>query len=133
MEDDVKRYRVRPKQYLCLSPEEAVSTGITVGEETVEEFTLVRSQGFGYRMYASVREISEEELQQIPVSERREKLFENRREAARYIAENNVDGTLYLYAVQDIKSVDRSAIGRFENAPSSGGFMEELKTFEKKR
>lgn len=132
MENEVKRYRVSPKQYLCISPEEAVSTGITVGEETVEEITFIRSQGFGYQMYASIRELSEEELQKISVMERKEKLFKNRKEAVRYIAENNLDGTLYLYAVQNTRMVDRSVIGQHENMPV-GGFMEQLKGFEKKQ
>jgi hypothetical protein len=83
MDNEVKRYRVSPKEYLCISPEEAVSTGITVGEETVEEIELIRSQGLGYRVYASIRELPEDELAKISVSERKEKLFNSRKEAVR--------------------------------------------------
>jgi ribosomal protein L29 len=131
MDYEVKRYRVSPKNYLCISPEEAVSTGITIGEEMVEEITLVRSQGFGYHSYASIRELPQDELKEISISERKENLFENRKEAVRYIAENNVDKTLNLYAVKDVRMVQRSEIGQKEDIPVVD-FMEQLKDFGKK-
>ncbi len=130
MEGETKRYRVIPKQFLCITPEEAVSTGITVGEETLEEITLIRSQGFGYRMYASIREISAEKLKDISVGERREKLFDNRKEAARYIAENNPDNALFLYAVKDTRMINRRDIGHLEDMPVED-FMSQLKDFDK--
>jgi len=130
MEKEIKRYRVRPKTYLCISPEEAVATGITVGEETVEEFFLVKGQLFGCLMYASIRCISEEDLMKMSVEERKERLFNTRKEAVRYISENNTDGTLALYGVKDIKSISRENIGVFENTASSQIFGE-LKKFEK--
>ena len=130
MEKEIKRYRVRPKVYLCISPEEAVATGITVGEETVEEIILVKGQLFGSLMYASIKCISEGDLIKIPVEERRERLFNTRKEAVRYISENNTDGTLALYGVKDIKSISRENIGVFENTASSQ-ILGELKRFEK--
>jgi len=131
MENEVKRYRVSPKTYLCVTPEEAISTGITVGEEMLEEITLVRTQGFGYSMYASVREMPVDKLAGIPVSERGEKLFDSRREAARYIAENNSDSSLFLYGVKDTRMVDRREIAQKEDTPVAD-FMDQLKDFEKK-
>ena len=128
MEKEVKRYRVSPKHYLCLSPEEAVSTGITVGEETVEELSLTKGLVLGSLFYASIRGIDEYELMKIPVQERKEVLFNSRKEAARYIAENNSDGTLYLYSVKDIKSVPRENIGNLEDTVPLG-ILEELKKF----
>jgi len=122
---------VSPKEYLCISPEEAVCTGITVGEETVEEIKLIRPHGFGYRLYASIRELPEEELAKIAVSERKEKIFSSKKEAVRYIVENNIDGTLYLYAVKDIRTVQRSEIGQSEDL-SVADFMSRIKDFEKK-
>ncbi|MBN1445041.1 MAG: hypothetical protein JW957_02905 [Candidatus Omnitrophica bacterium] len=130
MEDEIKRYRISPKQYLCITPEEAVSTGITVGEEMLEEIALIKSQGFGYKMYASIREIPEDKLKEIAMSERKERLFDNRKEAVRYIAENNADNSLFLYAVKDTRMVDRREIGRFEDMPVED-FMSQLKDFDK--
>lgn len=124
MAGEIKRYRVRPKVYLCLSPEEAVNTGITVGEETVEELTLVRGVFLGSLLYASIREMDESELMKIPVVERKERLFDSRKEAVNYISENNTDGTLTLYGVKEIKSVPREKIGDFEGYSSS--VMDEL-------
>ncbi|MCM8761743.1 MAG: hypothetical protein NC905_07720 [Candidatus Omnitrophica bacterium] len=130
MENEIKRYRVRPKRYLCLSPEEAVSTGITIGEETVEELLLIKGLLFGSLLYASIREIDEYELMKIPVEERKERLFDSRKEAARYISENNTDGTLVLYGVKEIKSISRENIGTFESTGTSQ-VLNELKKFEK--
>lgn len=130
MEGEIKRYRISPKQYLCITPEEAVSTGITVGEEMLEEITLIRSQGFGYSRYASIREMPMNKLKEIAMSERKEKLFDNRKEAVRYIAENNADNSLFLYAVKDTRMVDRREIGQTEDMPVED-FMSQLKDFDK--
>jgi hypothetical protein len=130
MEGETKRYRISPKEYLCITPEEAVSTGITIGEEMLEEIAFVRAQGFGYSMYASIREISMEKLKESSVSERNEKLFSNRRDALKYIAENNEDNSLFLYAVKDKKMVDRREIGRSEDMPVED-FMSKLKDFDR--
>jgi len=130
MDGETKRYRISPKEYLCITPEEAVSTGITIGEEMLEEITLVRAQGFGYSIYASIKEISMDELKEISVSERKEKLFDSRKEAIRYIAENNPDNSLFLYAVKDKRMVDRREIGRSEEMPVED-FMSQLKDFDR--
>ncbi|HPP30312.1 MAG TPA: hypothetical protein PLE69_05260 [bacterium] len=130
MEKEIKRYRVRPKHYLCLSPEEAVSTGITVGEETVEELFLIKGQLFRCLMYASIREIYEGDLMKLSVQERKERLFDSRKEAIRYISENNTDGTLALYGVKEIKSISRENIGTFESM-GTPQVLDELKKFER--
>ncbi|MCX8082529.1 MAG: hypothetical protein N3D17_03920 [bacterium] len=130
MEKETKRYRVRPKRYLCFSPEEAVNTGISVGEETVEELLLIKGLVFGSLLYASIREIDEYELMKMSVEERKERLFDSRKEAVKYISENNTDGTLYLYGVKEIRSVPREMIGEFERG--SSGIIDELQKFNKR-
>jgi len=128
MGKEVKRYRIRPKNYLCLSPEEALSTGISTGEQIIEEIKLVRDPGFGYTMYASIRELSESEVMKIPVEERMEFLFESRKEAIRFIKEKGTD-ILHLYGVVETKMVDRREIS-YDEGPVSD-VIDELKKFEK--
>ena len=126
MEKEEKRYRIRPKRYLCLSPEEAVSTGISTGEQIIEEIKLVRDPGFGYMMYASIRELPESEVMKIPVEERDEFLFESRKEAMRFIKEKGTD-KLHLYGVVETRMVDRREIS-YDEEPVHG-VMDELKKF----
>lgn len=128
MEKEIKRYRIRPKKYLCLSPEEALKTGISVGEQIIEELKLVRDPAFGYTMYASIRELPESEVRKIPVEERLEFLFESRKEAIRFIREKGTD-ILHLYGVVETKMVDRREIS-FDDEPA-GGVMDDLKKFGK--
>jgi len=127
-EREIKRYRIKPKNYLCLSPEEALSTGISTGEQIIEEIKLVRDPGFGYTMYASIRELSESEVMKIPVEERMEFLFESRKEAIRFIKEKGTD-ILHLYGVVETKMVDRREIS-YDEGPVSD-VIDELKKFEK--
>ena len=128
MEREIKRYRIRPKVYLCLSPEEALSTGISTGEQIVEEIDLVLNPGIGYFMYAAIRNLDETQIRKIPVSERGEKIFESRREAVKYIRENSPD--FLLYGVRETKMVPREEISR-EPEPSSEDFLKELQKFNK--
>jgi len=127
-EREIKRYRIKPKNYLCLSPEEALSTGISTGEQIIEEIKLVRDPGFGYTMYASIRELSESEVMKIPVEERMEFLFESRKEAIRFIKEKGTD-ILHLYGVVETKMIDRREIS-YDEGPVSD-VIDELKKFEK--
>jgi len=102
MEREIKRYRIRPKPYLCVSPEEALSTGISTGEQIVEEIDLVLNPGIGYFMYAAIRNLDETQIRKIPVSERGEKIFESRREAVKYIRENSgFDGAVVVEKVRE--------------------------------
>ena len=128
MEREIKRYRIRPKVYLCLSPEEALSTGISTGEQIVEEIDLVLNPGIGYFMYAAIRNLDETQIRKIPVNERGEKIFESRREAVKYIRENSPD--FLLYGVRETKMVPREEISR-EPEPSSEDFLKELQKFNK--
>ena len=128
MEREIKRYRIRPKVYLCLSPEEALSTGISTGEQIVEEIDLVLNPGIGYFMYAAIRNLDETQIRKIPVNERGERIFESRREAVRYIRENSPD--FLLYGVRETKMVPREEISR-EPEPSSEDFLKELQKFNK--
>jgi len=129
MAEEIKRYRVRPNAYLCLTPEEALSTGITTGEQIVEELTLVRKPGFGYPEYAAARKESEGVLKKISVLEREEKLFEARSEAVEFVKSNGTE-RYWLCGVRETKTVQRAEIGEIEEQPMED-FMEELKSFEK--
>ncbi|MCM8771473.1 MAG: hypothetical protein NC926_08480 [Candidatus Omnitrophica bacterium] len=130
MEKEVKRYRIRPKTYLCLTPEEALKTGISTGEQIVEEILLAREITLSAYMYGVIRNLSEEELRKIPVLERKERLFESRREAIKYIKENGEDLFL-LYVVKETKMVPREEIKWDEIDITVDEFLEELKKFEK--
>lgn len=130
MAEEIKRYRVRPKSYLCLTPNEALSTGITMGEQIIEELTLVKSPGFGYQEYAAVRKENEEALKKISVLEREEKFFEARSEAVEFVKNKGTE-RYWLCGVKETKTVQRAEIGEIEEQPIED-FMEELKSFEKK-
>ncbi|MCM8819035.1 MAG: hypothetical protein NC915_06140 [Candidatus Omnitrophica bacterium] len=130
MEKEVKRYRIRPKTYLCLTPEEALITGISTGEQIVEEILLVREFTISSIMYGVIRNLPEEELKKMSVEERKEKLFESRREAIKYIKENGEDLFL-LYVVKETKMVPREEIKWNEIENSVNNFLNQLKDFEK--
>ena len=132
MEREIKRYRIRPKDYLCLTPEEALTTGISAGEQIIEEVFLVREFTLSAYMYAAIRNLSEEELKKIPVLERKEKLFESRREAIRYIKENG-ENLFLLYVVKEIKMFSKEEIKWSEVEDSIDTFLEEIKKFEKEK
>jgi hypothetical protein len=80
----IRRYRIRGKPYLCLTPEEAVGTGVMVGEESVEEFSLITDIGL-FEEYAAIRKEPEEKLKEMPALERGERYFTARREAVEYL------------------------------------------------
>ena len=132
MAEEIIRYRVRTKPYLCLSPAEAFNTGITIGEQTIEEVILVKNPGLGYSEYAAIRNMSEEQLKKIPVIERGEKIFERRKDAVRYIKTMGSEN-YQLYGIKETKAVPREElrITEEEDKPVED-FMEELKAFEKK-
>ena len=123
------RYRVRTKQYLCLTPEEALGTGITAGEQIIEQLTLVPNPRFRQYEYAAVRTADEATLRKTPVLERGEKTFETKENAQVYIRTNGRD-TYTLCGVLEAKPVNRSTIGNVETE-SIGDISEELRAFEK--
>jgi len=131
MEKEIKRYRIRPNDYLCLTPEEALKTGISTGEQIVEEVFLVREFTLTAYMYAVIRNLPEDELKKIPVIERKERLFESRKEAIKYIKENGEDLFL-LYVVKETKMFPKEEIKWNEIENSIENFLEEIKKFEKK-
>jgi hypothetical protein len=132
MEREIKRYRIRPKDYLCITPEEALKTGISTGEQIVEEVFLVREFTLTAYMYAAIRNLPEEELKKIPVIERKEKLFESRKEAIRYIKENG-ENLFLLYVVKETKMFPKEEIKWDEVENSIETFLEEIKKFEKEK
>jgi len=135
----MRRYRIRTKPYLCLTPEEAVTTGITVSEQTIEELSLVpltQGFGFGYHEYAAVRTDPEKELRRIPVHERAERGFSSRREAVQYV-QSKSPGTYELCGVEGIRIVERSevraeSVMEEEDKPIESGILGELKAFDRK-
>ncbi|MFN4226790.1 MAG: hypothetical protein ACK4F0_01430 [Candidatus Ratteibacteria bacterium] len=132
MEKEIKRYRIRPKVYLCLSPEEALKTGISTGEQIVEEIFLSKEFTLSAIMYAAIRNLSEEELKRIPVLERGELLFESRREAINYIKEKG-DDLFLLYVVKETKMFPKEEIKWDETENEIGDFLSQLKEFEKEK
>ena len=132
MEKEIKRYRIRPNDYLCLTPEEALKTGISTGEQIVEEVFLVREFTLTAYMYAAIRNLPEEELKKIPVIERKERLFESRKEAIRYIKENG-ENLFLLYVVKETKMFPKEEIKWDEVENSIETFLEEIKKFEKEK
>ncbi|MCM8804431.1 MAG: hypothetical protein NC833_04165 [Candidatus Omnitrophica bacterium] len=130
MEKEVKRYRIRPKEYLCLTPEEAITTGISTGEQIIEEVLLVKEFSLTAYMYGAIRNLPEEELKKIPISERGEKIFESRKEAIKYIKEKGEDLFL-LYVVKETKMFPKEEIKWDEVENSIDTFLEKIKEFEK--
>jgi hypothetical protein len=133
----MRRYRIRTKQYLCLTPEEAVTTGITLGEQTIEELalvSLVQNPGFGYHEYAALRTEPEKELRNIPVLERAERSFSSRSEAVQSIR-NSPPGTYELCGVESTRIVARNEV-RLEPRPGEETPIEdilgELQAFDRK-
>lgn len=131
MEKEIKRYRIRPKTYLCLTPEEALTTGISTGEQIVEEVLLSREFTLSAIMYGAIRNLPEEEIKKIPVEERGEKLFETRREAVNYVKEKGEDLFL-IYVVKETKMVPREEI-RWNDVENIEDFLSQLKEFEKEK
>ncbi|MCM8767969.1 MAG: hypothetical protein NC816_01660 [Candidatus Omnitrophica bacterium] len=132
MEKEIKRYRIRPKVYLCLSPEEALKTGISTGEQIIEEILLSREFTFSAIMYAAIRNLPEDELKKIPVLERGEELFESRREVIKYIKEKGEDLFL-LYVVKETKMFPKEEIKWDETENKIDDFLSQLKEFEKEK
>jgi hypothetical protein len=128
MEKEIKRYRIRPKTYLCLTPEEALTTGISTGEQIVEEIILIKEFTFTAEMYGVIRNLPEEELKKMKVDERNEKLFESRKEAQRYIKEMGED-LFSLYVVKETRMVPRDQIKWDEAENAIDDFLSQLKEF----
>ncbi|RKY29664.1 MAG: hypothetical protein DRP67_06200 [Candidatus Omnitrophota bacterium] len=127
---EIIRYRIRTKPYLCLSPAEAINTGITIGEQTVEMVILVKNPGPGYPEYGVIRNMSEEELKKIPVMERGEKVFERRKDAVNYIKTMG-SKNYQLCGVKETRALPREEL-RIDEEKSVEDFLKELKAFEKK-
>lgn len=131
MEREVKRYRIRPKTYLCLTPEEALTTGISTGEQIIEEILLTKEFTLSAIMYGVIRNMPEEEIKKIPVEERGEKLFGSRREAVNYIKEKGEELFL-IYVVKETKMVPREEI-RWNDVENVDDFLSQIKDFEKEK
>ena len=111
----LKRYRVRPKEYLCMTPMEAKQTGITLGEQVIEEILLVRRPGPGAREFAAIRTGTDAQIRAIPPLDRQERLFPDKRSAMQFIA-GQPPGSFELAAVKEMRTVTRD-----EMIDESGG------------
>ncbi|MCX7705611.1 MAG: hypothetical protein N2115_05055 [bacterium] len=130
-----RRYRIRTRPYLCLTPAEAAGTGVTVSEETVEELTLVMHPGLGiYEMYAVIRDTPEEEMKRIPAVKRGELVFEKRPDASKYAKERGEP--FVLCGVKSTRMLTQEEISRsFEEEISDTSIeqkLKELKDFYRK-
>ncbi|MGC8804429.1 MAG: hypothetical protein ACP5JO_03380 [Candidatus Ratteibacteria bacterium] len=114
METSLRRYRIRTRPFLCLDAAEAADTGVTVGEETIEELLLIPNPGFGfYQLYAVIINKPDSEIRNIPVMKRGEIAFESRSEASHY-AKKRGDPYI-LCGVKQTRSVSKEEIEEFRN------------------
>lgn len=136
METNVKkRYRIRTRPYLCLTPAEATGTGVTASEETVEELILIVDPGLGfYQLFAAIRTTPEEEIKKIPAIKRGEIVFEKRAEASKYVKERGEP--FILCGVKSTRMLSQEEVSRsFDEEISDTSIdqkLKELKDFYRK-
>ncbi|HOJ31477.1 MAG TPA: hypothetical protein PLP13_05535 [bacterium] len=133
METTLRRYRIRTRPFLCLDPGEAADTGVTVGEETIEELTLIPNPGLGfYHLYAVLINKPVSEIKDTPVMKRGEISFENRSEASHY-AKKRGDPYI-LCGVKQTRPVSKDEVEEFRNLHQQEDSIEkklkELKMFD---
>lgn len=128
----IRRYRIRTRHFLCISPEEAAGTGITVAEETIEELTLIPNPGLGiFLMFAAIIDKPNDEIEKIPIMKRGELVFERKNEAVHYIKEKG-EGTFILCGVKSTRVVSKDEINEsLANAESSKSIDTQLKYYLK--
>ncbi|MCM8805539.1 MAG: hypothetical protein NC825_02250 [Candidatus Omnitrophica bacterium] len=131
--ETMRRYRIRTRPFLCIDPVEAVETGVTVGEETIEELLLIPNPGLGiYTMYAVVMDQPENEIRNIPVMKRGEIVFEKRSEASHYAKKR---GDPYvLCGVKSTRVVNQDEIEQFRSIhPGEDDILKKLKMFDTRK
>lgn len=116
--------------YLCLSPQEALTTGVVVGMQTLEEIIFTDDMGI-YNEYGVIRREDEEKLKQIPIEERAEALFQNRKEAVRYTRKKGTEN-YKLCGVMSKKGVDKAEHESSEIKQENNSFMDQLGQFDVK-
>ncbi|HOK80868.1 MAG TPA: hypothetical protein PK303_03245 [bacterium] len=133
METTLRRYRIRTRPFLCLDAAEAADTGVTVGEETIEELVLIPNPGFGfYQLYAVIINKPDDEIRNTPVMKRGEIAFEKRTEAAHYAKKR---GEPYiLCGVKETRPVSKEEIEEYKSLHQQDNSIEkklkELKMFD---
>lgn len=127
MENLKRRYRIRTRPYLCLTPAEAAGTGVTVSEETIEELLLIPNPGIGvHHLYAVIRDVPENEIKEIPAVRRGELVFEKRADAVRYAKERGEP--FILCAVKSTRMLTQEEISQsFEQEISDSSIEKKLK------
>ncbi len=128
--DEIVRYRIRNKFYLCLTPEEAITTGVTTGEQVVERVVLKRNPGWGCKEFAVIRTEPLQQLSQIPALERQEQIFADRRQAQEFI-NSKPKGLFLLCGITETQTVNREEIHTDENQ-AVDALLKELKFFDRK-
>ncbi|MCM8756910.1 MAG: hypothetical protein NC911_08650 [Candidatus Omnitrophica bacterium] len=109
MDQSIIRYRIRNKSYLCLSPEEAVSTGVTAGEQIVERVILRTTLGWRCQEFAVIRTEPIEQLAKLDPLKREELIFTNRREAIEFL-NSQPSGLFILCAIVETQTVPKEEI-----------------------
>jgi hypothetical protein len=128
MEGEKKRYRTRVKQTLCLTPHEALATGVSVGGETIEWLLLVPGPLVAPG-YAAIRTEPEDVLAKLTPTERGERFFAGRMEAMEYIR-GFENGMFRLYGVRETHLVKRENIGAMGDTGRVEDIMRQLQEFE---
>ncbi|MFA5645611.1 MAG: hypothetical protein WDA18_04560 [Candidatus Ratteibacteria bacterium] len=128
MDRQAQRYRIRGRPYLCLNATEALSTGISTREETLEKLILNSNSGSGFFEYAVVSSIPEETLLTMAPHERKERTFYSRREAFHYL--RTLSKEFSVYGIAKTEMLDPTLVDLEEQ--DFGNIMDELKAFEKK-
>ncbi len=130
----IRRFRIRTRPWLCVSPEEAAGTGITVAEETIEELTLIPNPGLGiFMMFAAVLNKPDDEIKKIPVMKRGELVFERKNEAVKYVREKG-EGIFILCGIRDSRIISKEEIAESMASGESTELIDrqlkELKSFD---
>ncbi|HOL67131.1 MAG TPA: hypothetical protein PKX93_06720 [bacterium] len=128
--EDIVRYRVRNKFYLCLSPEEAMLTGVTTGEQVIERVILRKNPGWTCHEFATLRTDPLEELAKIDALQRHEQIFSSRREAQQFMA-SQPEGQYVLCGIVETQTVPREEIHP-EKEPPVEDILRQLSSFDKK-
>ena len=130
----ITRYRIRGRPFLCLTPEEAVVTGVTAGEETVEMIIFEEESGFGHKEFGVLRKGDENELKQISITERKERYFDKKTDAVQYLRSRGSE-QYALFGIKEKKIAPRVVeheAGEAEHQ-ALNGFLDELKMFDTKK
>jgi len=126
--EEKKRYHIRVKPILCLTAEEALASGVSVNEETVEMVVLepnpVAAPG-----YAVLRTEPVEVIAALTPSQRGERIFQSRHDAMRYLQSQD-PGMFRLYGVKETRPLERDEIAALGDTTPLDTVLRQLQEFE---